>query len=168
MRSIDCSYNPSGDVSEFPEEATISNVFLCRAWYDFHSRRVMRSLKALNSNHHITTTTAYATNNNGSTTTRHQHPQPVTSSSPVGQTIRSEVSKSTTNQPSTEEESSNGRAVLETTAELSINWADHGEKIVMALGGDGSLTSRPSSPRKNKVSKGESESVSSLPLSSSS
>ncbi|VDM32146.1 unnamed protein product [Hydatigera taeniaeformis] len=41
---------PSCDISEFPEDATPSNVFLCRAWYDFRSRRVIRHLKSLNSN----------------------------------------------------------------------------------------------------------------------
>lgn len=144
-------------------------MFLCRAWYDFHSRRVMRNLKTLNNSHNISITTPSTTNSNGSTTTRQQHPQPVTSSSPVGQTTRPDVFKSTAIQPSTEEDLSNGRAVLETTAELSINWADHGEQIAMSLGGGRGLVSRPSpSPRKSKTSKAEPESVSSLPLPSSS
>ncbi|VUZ39540.1 unnamed protein product [Hymenolepis diminuta] len=151
ITSTSSKVNPSGDVSEFPEEAVISNVFLCRAWYDFHSRRVMRNLKTLNNSHNITIMTTSTTNNNGSTTTRQQHPQPVTSSSPVGQTTRPDVFESTAIQPSAEEDLSNGRAVLETTAELSINWADHGEQIAMSLGGGRGLVSRPSpSPRKKQ------------------
>lgn len=136
----------TGDTSEFPEDATPSNVFLCRAWYDFHSRRVIRHLKFLTNN-------SNSANNNSTT----KQPQPVTSSSPVVPTagITSPLDTTAVSEPvlplqiptsgeatgTIVEEISNGRAVLETTAELSINWADHGEQIAMSLGvgGEGSV-----------------------------
>ncbi|KAM7536174.1 hypothetical protein Aperf_G00000097864 [Anoplocephala perfoliata] len=176
----------AGDTSEFPEDATPSNVFLCRAWYDFHSRRVIRHLKFLTANNN-----SNSTNNNPTTTTTTttKQPQPVTSSSPVGPTasIASTLDTVEVSEPviplqipsseeatgTTVDDVSNGRAVLETTAELSINWADHGEQIAMSLGvGGGGDTGmeeetilKPSPSPKKKVKTPETVPPVSVPVS---
>ncbi|KAL5966418.1 Bromo adjacent homology domain-containing 1 protein [Taenia solium] len=158
-----------GDISEFPEDATPSNVFLCRAWYDFRSRRVIRHLKSFSSN--IDNDGSNSNNDGGSSNSnkpcqrqqeRHLdtsspvHPPATNSSStlltlvppllslPSPSVLPPEVAVSEEEADMNEakvavavsvEEISNGRAVLEKTADVSINWGDHGEQIALSLGG---------------------------------
>ncbi|EUB63382.1 Bromo adjacenty domain-containing 1 protein [Echinococcus granulosus] len=153
----------AGNISEFPEDAIPSNVFLCRAWYDFRSRRVMRHLKSLNSN-----LDNGGNSNNGSfsnsskTSHQQQQQQQLDTSSPVQPpAVNSSCTLLTLAPPllslpsppvlrpeeeaaeneaeaavaEAVEEISNGRTVLEKTADISINWSDHGEQIALSLGG---------------------------------
>ncbi|VDK36658.1 unnamed protein product [Taenia asiatica] len=159
-----------GDTSEFPEDATPSNVFLCRAWYDFRSRRVIRHLKSFSSN--LDNDGNNSNNNNGGSSNSNKpsqrqqerhldtsspvHPPATNSSStlltlvppllslPSPSVLPPEVAVSEEEADVNEaevavaesvEEISNGRAVLEKTADVSINWGDHGEQIALSLGG---------------------------------
>ncbi|CDI98497.1 bromo adjacent y domain containing 1 [Echinococcus multilocularis] len=146
----------AGDISEFPEDAIPSNVFLCRAWYDFRSRRVIRHLKSLNSN-----LDNGGNSNNGSFSNsskpshQQQQQQHLDTSSPVQPpAVNSSRTLLTLAPPllslpsppvlppeeeaaenEAVEEIPDGRTVLEKTADISINWGDHGEQIALSLGG---------------------------------
>ncbi|VDD80539.1 unnamed protein product [Mesocestoides corti] len=128
--------NTNCDYSEFPEDASSSNVFLCRAWYDFRSRRVVRHLNSSASkqlqpaNNAVFAGTASSTVHTAASRCRSPSPimpPPPTQEIPLeGEDCDSSVLTSPI---------SNGRPVLDTTADLSVNWGDHGEQIALALGG---------------------------------
>ncbi|KAL5109320.1 Bromo adjacent homology domain-containing 1 protein [Taenia crassiceps] len=160
---------PAGNSSEFPEDATPSNVFLCRACnnnggFSNSNRPFQRQQERLLD----TSSPVHPPATNASSTPLTLVPPllslPSPSALPPEETVSVEEAAGNEGDVAVTEsmeEIPNGWAVLEKTADISINWGDHGEQIALSLGG----TPLSSSPKKSDAAQVTSPSSAATPAS---